>query len=367
MDAQNTTVRPHAPSRNRGKNRPSGGTHDARRPGGVVHDNVRLTARFTVISNDLLQHPGLTLAAIALGAHIQSLPVGAQVDIATLATRFPDGKTRIAAGLRELEAHGYLRRSRERLPCGRIVTRTVSCNQPGRTRPDTPPPPPSEPCPDQGPQAERDSGPDEGFRPEVDLPEVDFSEAGLSEADFSAAPEPGSDDSPGPDREPRSDESPGRGQRPAPDRGPRPASSGGRHGGTRPRRRALPAVPQPFFPAAALLELALGVVAALRREDPRLLVSAAEAEHLAPGVAAWIERDLAPHEVLRALTHDLPAEPLHRPAALIAHRLADRLPPLPAPGRTPPAARHPLQNCDRCDHAYRAPEPGICDGCARTP
>ncbi|EPJ36899.1 hypothetical protein STAFG_6057 [Streptomyces afghaniensis 772] len=98
---------------------------------GLVHDNTRHTARFTVIGNHLAQHPELSLLAIGLGTHIQSLPAGARVDIKTLAARFPEGTTRIAAALRELEAHGYLRRVRERVPGGRIITRTISCNHPG--------------------------------------------------------------------------------------------------------------------------------------------------------------------------------------------------------------------------------------------
>lgn len=67
-------------------------------------------------------------------------PAGARIDIKSLAARFPEGTTRIAAALRELEAHGYLRRTRERVPDGRIITRTTSCNQPGHSGPDTPRP-----------------------------------------------------------------------------------------------------------------------------------------------------------------------------------------------------------------------------------
>ncbi|MEU6815622.1 hypothetical protein [Streptomyces sp. NPDC046860] len=102
----------------------------------MIHDNARRTERFTVIGNHLAQHPELSGLAIGLGVYIQSLPAGAPVDIKTLAARFPEGQIRVAAALRELEAHGYLRRTRERTPCGRIVTRTVSCNRPGpRTEP----------------------------------------------------------------------------------------------------------------------------------------------------------------------------------------------------------------------------------------
>ncbi|GGS15806.1 DNA-binding protein [Streptomyces humidus] len=99
---------------------------------GLTHDNARHTTRFTVIGNHLAQHRELSLLAIGLGVHIQSLPKGARVDIKSLTARFPEGATRIAAALRELESHGYLRRERCRVPGGRFVTRAVSCNQPGR-------------------------------------------------------------------------------------------------------------------------------------------------------------------------------------------------------------------------------------------
>ncbi|MFI1974585.1 helix-turn-helix domain-containing protein [Streptomyces wedmorensis] len=288
MDTQNTSARPRPQSRNDGKNRSSRGTDG--RPGGVVHDNARHTTRFTVVGNHLAQHGELSLTAIGLGVHIQSLPSGARVDIDSLAARFPEGKTRIANALRELEAHGYLRRTRVRTDGGRMVTRTVSCNRPGRT-------------------------------------------AG--------------------------------GNEPSPQPPPRPR----RTGENPPRRRALPTVPEPVYPTPDLLRTALGVLSGLRRTDPRLLVSATDAEHLVPGVAAWLERDLTPEAVHRALTHDLPPDPLHRPAAFLAHRLTAQLPPLP-PFRTPhedPAPQHPLQNCDTCDRAYRAPEPGSCAGCTRSP
>jgi hypothetical protein len=156
MDTQNPSVRPHAQSRNTGKNHPHRHTNGHARPGGVIHDNTRHTTRFTVIGNHLTQHPDLSLLAIGLACHIQSLPTGAGVDIKTLAARFPEGTTRIAAALRELEAHGYLSRTRERTPTGRIVTRTVSCNQPGRRRdhhtPEAAPPRPPAPRTATAPQ-----------------------------------------------------------------------------------------------------------------------------------------------------------------------------------------------------------------------
>ncbi|KOX23756.1 MULTISPECIES: DNA-binding protein [unclassified Streptomyces] len=281
MGTQNISARPLAPSRNDGRNRPvKPGTRSVR-AGGVIHENVRHTTRFTVVGNHLSQHAELSLLAIGLAVHIQSLPGGSPVDIKSLTRRFPEGARRIAAGLRELEAHGYLRRELARDDAGKIVTRTVSCNHPGRSAAD-----------------------EEAVR---------------------RAPA-------------RRTEAP---------------------------RRALPAVPQPAYPSPDLLRTGLGVLAGLRHEDPRLHLSATETEHLAPGVAAWLERDLTPEAVRRVLTCALPLEPLRRPAALLAHRLSAQLPPPPLGTADPAPPRHPLQNCDTCDLAFRGPEPGTCEGCRR--
>ncbi|MGX4691071.1 helix-turn-helix domain-containing protein [Streptomyces sp. JNUCC 63] len=299
MGTQNPSVPPHAQSAvaaneaHEPHSRANPRTSARPRAYGVTHDNTRHTTRFTVIGNHLAQHPDLSLLAIGPACHIQSLPAGAPVDIKTLADRFSEGRTRIAAALRELETHGYLRRTRERTESGRIVTRTVSCNQPGRHR-------------------DRDR---------------DASEA--------APPRP-----------------PARRAATAPQQKP-------------PRRAALPAVPKPAYSSPALLQAATDVLAGLRRTDPRLLLSATDAEHLAPGVAAWLERDLTPTAVRHALTSDLPTEPLRRPAALLAHRLTAQLPPLPpfrAP-EPPPPVRHPLRNCDTCDRGYRGPDPRNCRDC----
>ncbi|MEU6596892.1 helix-turn-helix domain-containing protein [Streptomyces flaveolus] len=281
MDVENPSAPTCAASPVTADNHPNRAPHS----GGLIHDHTRHTTRFTVIGNHLAQHPDLSLLAIGLACHIQSLPPGARVDIKTLAARFPEGATRIAAALRELEAHGYLRRERARVPGGRIVTRTISCTQPGHRR--------------------------------------EASEAPRTRRAATAAQH-------------------------------KPA-----------RRAALPAVPRPAYPSPALLRAATGVLSDLRRTDPRLLLSATETEHLAPGVAAWLERDLTPTAVRHALTTGLSEEPLIRPAALLAHRLATGLPPLPpyrAP-EPPPAVRHPLQTCDGCDRAFRAPRPGRCRGC----
>ncbi len=267
----------------------------AHRPPGVTHENTRHASRFTVIGNHLAQHPKLSGLAIGLAVHIQSLPSGARVDIKTLASRFPEGTTRIAAALRELEAHGYLRRERERTPAGRIVTRTISCNQPRAPR--HPEPAAAPPMPD-------DVAPEKH--------------------QLSSKP-----------REPR-------------------------------KKHPLPPVPQPAYSSPTLLQQATDLLSGLRRHDPRLLLSACDTGHLAPGVAAWLERDVTPAAVRHALTTDLPPEGVRRPAALLAHRLTAQLPPPPpfrAPAAEPAPVPHRMQNCDHCDRGFRAPEPGLCRDC----
>ncbi|WP_089099445.1 hypothetical protein [Streptomyces hyaluromycini] len=271
MDAQHTS----APSRARSA------VPGANPSSGVTHVNVRLTTRYTVVDNRLLQHRGLSLTAIGLAGHIQSLPTGARVDIKSLTARFPEGEVRIAAALRELEAHGYLSRTRERLPNGRMVSRTVSYNQPmgaEDVRGVTPPPP-----------------------------------------------------------------------------SPRPKR-------TQPPRPSKPPLPEPATTPAdpTRRHTATDLLSRLHHEDPRLLLAEREVVRLAPAVDAWLERGASPEAVRRALTSGLPAEPLLRPAGLVAHRLTEHLPP-----PLPPAPPRPLpfQDCDGCDRPFRAAGPGRCRDC----
>ncbi|MFI8087303.1 helix-turn-helix domain-containing protein [Streptomyces sp. NPDC086080] len=303
MGTRNPSAPPRAQAREAGNNHPN---QSPRTTGGLQHDNTRHTTRFTVIGNHLAQHRELSLLAIGLGTHLQSLPQGAPADIKSLTARFPEGATRIAAALRELECHGYLRRERHRTPTGRIVSRTVSCNQPAgaRTHPEPAPQPADRPEPSTAP------GPTE-----------------------------------------------------------RPEPRGGQDACEKPRaRKPLPAVPRPECSVPALFRAAADLLADLRRHSPHMLLSTADAAHLTPGVAAWLERDVTPAAVRRGLIADLPPEGVRRPAAFLAHRLAAQLPP-PAPYREPAAPPPParprlrMQNCDGCDRGFHAPEPGLCRGC----
>ncbi|MGW2593165.1 helix-turn-helix domain-containing protein [Streptomyces sp. NPDC001515] len=324
---------------------------------GVIHVNDRHTSGFTVIGNHLAQHRELSLLAIGLAAHIQSLPAGAQVGIKSLAARFPEGEARIAEALRELEGKGYLHRSRVRLPDGRVVTRTVSYNRPRTTGPMATalrPRPRSLPCP--RPEAQQ------GPHPEPERPLVPSSEPELH-------PEPQPEPQPQPEPEPQ------------PDPQPRPAAPPAVHvpaptgappavhvpAPTAPRRQPRP-LPQPLTPTPELYRTATAVLADLRRHAPQLSLTEREIEELAPGVAAWLERDGHPETIRRALTSDLPV-PVAYPSKFVRSRIAALLPP-PLPGSAdlaPPPRRRvlviPLQHCDGCDRAFRAREPGHCREC----
>ncbi|WP_042836856.1 DNA-binding protein [Streptomyces sp. NRRL S-15] len=278
---------------------------------GVIHSNVRHAAAFTVVGNHLAQHRGLSLVAVGLAVHIQSLPAGAKIGIKVLAGRFPESETRIAAALRELEATGYLHRSRVRLADGRIVTRTVSCNQPGAEAPVLTIP------------RQRAARP---AAPETPAP-----------APPPCAPEPA--------------------PLPAPVRVPAPTA----------RTAPPPPVPRPQEPTPEPHRAAAALLADLRRHSPQLALSEHDVRALTPGVATWLERDAHPDSVRQALTTDLPV-PVKHPAKLLRHRIAALLPP-PLPGAAelvpvrPGVIVIPLQNCDRCDRAFRSRHPGHCRDC----
>ncbi|MGW1316916.1 helix-turn-helix domain-containing protein [Streptomyces sp. NPDC002426] len=308
---------------------------------GVLHVSVRHISGFTVIGNHLAQHRGLSLTAIGLAAHIQSLPAGAKVGIKVLSARFPESEARIAAALHELEATGYLHRSRVRLPDGRMVTRTVSYNHPGVTATATVP----APQPRSRPQPRRSE-------PSATLA-VPPSPAPSPEA---PAPPPAPVEAPPP---------PLAAPPVAPEPSP-PAVPVHVPAPTAPRKQPAP-LPQPHTPTEELHRAATALLADLRRCSPQLSLPEADIEALAPGVAAWLERDAHPDTIRHALTNDLPT-PVKHPAKFLRSRITTLLP-APLPGTadlTPPRRKViviPLQNCDTCDRAFRATAPGRCRDC----
>ncbi|MEV5234089.1 helix-turn-helix domain-containing protein [Streptomyces pseudogriseolus] len=297
----------------------------------------------------------MSLTAIGLATHIFSVPEGTPVDIRSLTERFPEGRDRIAFALRELEAHGYLRRVREHTEDGRLATRTYAHHTPvdaasaasaavaeparsvvrrsaagrARTRHTV------EAVGDETPQE------DDQAVAELVVP------AGPTAPTARVAPVPVE---PGPPRRP----------------------SGGRPGTVPDLTVPGPTVPETPPHAARrsgpLHEKAVALLAGLRRADERLTLSLREVHRLAPAVVDWLERGVGPVALRDTLTADLPVVMKH-PAGVLAYRLRELLPPpLPAaPEPPPPTAAahrpHPLQDCDGCERVFRAPEPGRCRDC----
>ncbi|MGW3833675.1 hypothetical protein [Streptomyces microflavus] len=322
---------------------------------GVIHIAIRHTDRFTVVGNDLAQHPGLSTTAVGFAVRIQSLPQGTEIGIKALAARFPEGEKLIAAALRELETHGYLQRARTRLPNGRIVTRTVFCNQPtALLRPRVAATPPQLP-PAAQPIATPVPMPEPMPQPEPTV-------------------EPGAPPEPEPTSEPVPTPNP-----PTPRDAPPQAATPQDHAPAAPPFVRLvppptapkpprPPLPRPRELTPELERISTALLSDLRHHAPQFTLSEEHVRELVPGVAAWLERDAHPDTIRHTLTTNAP-EPVNYPYQFVKHRLTVLLPP-PLPGAhdlTPPPARRnpvtPFQTCDGCERAFRAPTPGHCRDC----
>ncbi|NEE40249.1 hypothetical protein G3M53_84530, partial [Streptomyces sp. SID7982] len=210
-----------------------------------------------------------------------------------LAARCREGEKRIAAALRELEAHGYLRRVRERLPSGRIITRTVFCNRPTALlhprRPAEAPPQPAKPEPTPEP-APAPTPMQEPAPVPVCLP-------------MAAPPAPEVPVAPPAPEVPVAPVAP-----PAPSaplfvpRVPPP---------TAPKAPRRP-LPQPSELTPELDRAATAFLGDLHRHAPQFFLSEDDVRRLVPGVAAWLERAARPDAIRRALTDD-PPHPLKHP------------------------------------------------------
>ncbi|MFJ9148457.1 hypothetical protein ACIRP7_10330 [Streptomyces sp. NPDC102270] len=274
---------------------------------GVIHVRTRLTADFTVISNALAQRRG-SAVTVGVAAYIASLPDGSSVTISALCEHFTEGEILISRALRELEEAGYLERRRERTPTGQVRTRTYFYDVPGgdpEPDPDGPPesPPPRRPRKRRGTAAVTP--------PSAAVPET------------AQAPAPGEAETP------------------------------------------VPAKAETPVPLSDADPTAIAVLTALRRIDPRLVLSEKEAARLAPAVTRWLAAGLLPTHITDHLTARLPDHFLTRPVGILAYRLKET--PLPVPTRSAETPARPMvlpmQNCDGCDLAFRSAEPGRCRGC----
>ncbi|MFH9202493.1 hypothetical protein ACH4KT_34415 [Streptomyces anulatus] len=316
---------------------------------GVIHIAIPHTDRFTVVGNHLAQHPDLSCTAVGIAVRIQSLPQGVEVGVKALAARCREGEKRVAAALRELEAFGYLQRVRDRLPSGRVITRTVFCNQPTALLRPRPTAIPRLPAATATPQAA----------------------APAEEPTAATAPAPTPAPAPAPSASPDMPEPPPVPPPPSlattPSPPPPPLFVPLVPPPTAPKPPPPP-LPQPDEPTPELDRAATALLCDLRRHTPEFTLSESDIRQLAPGVAAWLERAAHPDAIRRALTTDLP-HPLRRPALLLKHRLTALLPPplpgvrdLAAPTR-PRITVTPFQTCDDCDRAFRSPTPGHCRAC----
>lgn len=301
--------------------------------------------RYVKITNELAQHGTLTLVAIGLSTYIQSLPDGTDVSIKALKGRFPEGKARIAAALRELEAAGYLSRTRVRLPSGRIVTQTVSYNVPPTLWP-------------QPPQQARTQAPSP-------VKDQDQDQDQVSPPALTLVPVPAEESDPDPDPDPDPTTVPAAGAEPAPPATP-PAAAPPQQASAPERRRA----PAPVDPVPEQHREAADLLARLRLRDPRLMLSARDVARLAPELTGWLELGLSRAATSAALAEGLPDGPIRSAAGLLAYRLRELRPPRlaeRAPGARPTDRQiHPFQTCEDCDRAFRAPSPGKCTSCAST-
>ncbi|WP_406000086.1 hypothetical protein [Streptomyces sp. NBC_00829] len=278
---------------------------------GVIHVRTRLTADFTVIANALAQRRG-SAVTVGVAAYILSLPDGAPVRIDALCAHFTEGEILISRALRELEADGYLERRRERGPGGVLRTRTFFHDVPRGGEPE-PPEPPSPPRPRRS-----EPSPPRPRRSEPSPPRPRRSEP--------SPPPP----APAPEPQPQ--------PQPQPDPTPAPAAAAGEPD---PRARVI--------------------LASLRIVDRRLILSLREVDQLAPAVAQWLAHGFSPEDITTHLTERLPVPLRARPARILAYRLRELPPPLPAQAAAPSAL--PWQTCDGCERAFRSAEPGRCRGC----
>ncbi|MDX3530655.1 helix-turn-helix domain-containing protein [Streptomyces sp. ID05-39B] len=262
--------------------RPTPGVRRGATHSGVTHVRAYQSSHYTIVGNHLAQHRALSLTAIGLAVHILSLPQGAPVDIRSLADRFPEGRDRIAFGLRELETHGYLERVRERADGGRFVTRTYAHNAPALTR-------------------SRAEAPGIRDEPVVSVAPVTRAVPVAPAVPLAVAEVAGAEgaDVPVPEEPP-----------PVP----------------------LEACEQEPF-SSEHRDKASALLAGLRRTDYRFTLSRKDVERLTPAVVAWFDNGASRAAVIHAMTADVPV-PLKSPAGFLAHRLREGLPP-PLPPLSP--------------------------------
>ncbi|MGF0165938.1 hypothetical protein ACQRET_18150 [Streptomyces koyangensis] len=253
---------------------------------------------------------GLPPREAAIACYIDRLPEGSAIGYKTLASVLPAyGQQACSSALRHLSAAGHLRRIREHLTLHdrtmRWVTRTYWSREP---HDDT----------WWAEFARRIKGIDvTGARGE-----------GLARADQGARETPGAPNTP-PPAPPTPPQAPTETpEAPADSPAARPAwLAHPDEARPRPRTESPAAAPAPETTASTPGYRAL---ARLAHTEPRLTLSAAECDALAPLADQWLQRRVRPEHLTLALTSGLPQGPIHSPAAFLRSRLEKKMPPLPA-------------------------------------
>ncbi|GGP84407.1 helix-turn-helix domain-containing protein [Streptosporangium pseudovulgare] len=272
-----------------------------------IHRSKR-SAFFTVIGNEVLRDRRLSLTARGLLAYLLSLPDGTRQDIRTLAAENSEGKTAIAAAMRELIQHGYMTRNRVRSDTGRVstVVDVYDTPQTGENA-EFPQVAPKPDAPDTGePNTGASGTTPKGVKnqeKETNPPAVETSEA------------------------------------------QKPADTTGKGG-------------EEASPDNDEMAACAALMGRLGRVEPRLTIGRRDLAKVAPLVAEWLDRGATETQIRTVLTTALPDE-LRSPVALIIHRLRDKMPARVA--AAPKAAKAASAECDDC--ARPVPAPGRCPQC----
>lgn len=317
---------------------------------GVIHVKEFQPDKYAIIGNHLTQHRELSWVAKGIGAYILSLREGERVDIRTLVDNEHEGRDRVATALRELEAHGYLKRVRERVAGGRMVTRTYAYNAPELTRARLSQPQEEallRPCP---PSVEERHCPVEPAASEDGAAAGEEAEPdAVPEVVLRAVPDP-----PAPaGAEPVADPEPVTEPEPEPVTDP---------------------VTEPEPPRDEHRDKAEVLLTGLRRRDSRFRLPENEVRRLIPLATAWFENGLGTADVLDAITSGAPLVVTY-PAGFVASRLKKLLPPPLPPLPEPvgglsvavgPSLLYGFVDClGECNRVFRAAEPGYCRDCRK--
>ncbi|GAB3107785.1 hypothetical protein GCM10027160_04880 [Streptomyces calidiresistens] len=401
---------------------PMAETYFSRPAGGVCHLHARHTENYIVLTNELITRATIGLT-VAMGLYIMWAPEGTSVTIESLCARWREGRTLMSRALRELEEIGFLERRVEQGPDGRLTTRTIIHHRPRDLEF-----PPVGTAPSRPRTSRR---PDPLAVPVEWVPPVAFP---LATAPMAVLPDPApmapaDVPAPAPIAEPARPADPGvaadvppppatgtgapaapvlvsgnaETPHPAPEPAPVPSGIPSPPGGNTPPSLSRPlgeiAAPENADPgetvpvaenpggnpgggkspvvepdAEPVGEAVMRVAHALRRRDPRLLLSERECRTLAPGITAWLNRGTSEAEVVRSLCQGLPTVLRGRAAGILAWRLREHLPPpapvgVPAPVPLAPPAPAPVRGkpepCRGCHDVLLRPEAGLthCRAC----